>query len=178
MLSFNENNLMGSIPPEIGKLEQLQGLNLDSNKLQGHIPEAVCHLGLNGNDLHGKYDSEGIVSTSGDVYSYGIMLMEILAKRRPTDKEIFNENLDLRHWIIRSFPSAMIEVADANLLSDQEEQIPPKSEICIASTIELALDCTKENPESRITMKDVVKRLSKIKNILGKISSPNLVVVL
>ena len=103
------------------------------------------------------------MSASGDVYSYGIMLMEILTKRRPTDEEICNGNLDLRKWITQSLSGSMMEVVDANLFSE-EEQITSKSEMCIASMIELALDCTKETPESRITMKDVVKRLTKINN--------------
>ncbi|KAK4354488.1 hypothetical protein RND71_026682 [Anisodus tanguticus] len=60
-------------------------------------------------------------------------------------------------------PGTMMDFMDANLFSE-EEQITSKSEICIASMIELALDCTKEMPESRITMKDVVKRLNRIKN--------------
>ncbi|XP_055802437.1 probable LRR receptor-like serine/threonine-protein kinase At3g47570 [Solanum dulcamara] len=110
-----------------------------------------------------EYGSEGIVSASGDVYSYGIMLMEVLTKRRPTDEEICNENLDLRKWITQSFSGTMMDVVDANLFSE-EEQITSQSEICIASMIELGLDCTKEMPESRITMKEVVKRLNKIKN--------------
>ncbi|XP_015164280.1 probable LRR receptor-like serine/threonine-protein kinase At3g47570 [Solanum tuberosum] len=110
-----------------------------------------------------EYGLEGIGSTSGDVYSYGIMLMEVLTKRRPTDEEICNENLDLRKWITQSFSGTLMDVVDANLFSE-EEQITSKSEICIGSMIELALDCTKEMPESRITMKDVVKRLNKIKN--------------
>uniref|UniRef100_M1C6B0 non-specific serine/threonine protein kinase n=1 Tax=Solanum tuberosum TaxID=4113 RepID=M1C6B0_SOLTU len=110
-----------------------------------------------------EYGSEGIVSTCGDVYSYGIMLMEVLTKRRPTDEEICNENLDLRKWITQSFSGTMMDVVDANMFSE-EEQITCKSEICIASMIELALDCTKETPESRVTMKEVVKRLNKINN--------------
>ncbi|PHT54304.1 hypothetical protein CQW23_08766 [Capsicum baccatum] len=109
-----------------------------------------------------EYGSEGIVSTSGDVYSYGIMLMEVFTKRRPTDEEICNENLDLRKWITQSFPGSMMDVVDDNLFPE-EEQITSKSEICIASVIELALECTKETPESRINMKDVVTSLNKIK---------------
>ncbi|XP_015170015.1 probable receptor-like protein kinase At5g18500 [Solanum tuberosum] len=110
-----------------------------------------------------EYGLEGIVSANGDVYSYGIMLMEVLTKRRPIDEEICNENLDLRKWITQSFSGTMMDVLDANLFS-KEEQITSKSESCIACTMELAFDCTKEMPESRITMKDVVKRLNKIKN--------------
>ncbi|KAM3280948.1 hypothetical protein P3S67_027968 [Capsicum chacoense] len=110
-----------------------------------------------------EYDSEEIVSTSGDVYSYGIILMEVLTKRRPTDEEICNENLDLRKWKTQSFSGTMLDVVDGNLFPE-DEQITSKSEICIASMKELALDCTKKTPESRITMKDVAKRLNKIKN--------------
>ncbi|KAG5609188.1 hypothetical protein H5410_020469 [Solanum commersonii] len=73
------------------------------------------------------------------------------------DEEICNENLDLRKWITQSF--------------SEEEQITCKSEMCIASMIELGLDCTKEMPESRITMTDVVKRLNKIKNAFLEIEN-------
>ncbi|WMV23592.1 hypothetical protein MTR67_016977 [Solanum verrucosum] len=62
-----------------------------------------------------EYGSEGIVSASGDVYSYGIMLMEVLIKRRPTDEDILNENLDMRKWITHSFSGSMMDVVDANL---------------------------------------------------------------
>ncbi|XP_049392564.1 receptor kinase-like protein Xa21 [Solanum stenotomum] len=110
-----------------------------------------------------EYGSEGIVSASGDVYSYGIMLMEVLTKRRPTDEDICNENLDLRKWITQSFSGTMMDVVDANLFSEEEE-ITSKSEIYVASMIELALYCTKETLESRVTMNEVVKRLNKIKN--------------
>ncbi|PHT54324.1 hypothetical protein CQW23_08786 [Capsicum baccatum] len=109
------------------------------------------------------YIAQGIVSTNGDVYSYGIVLMEVLTKRRPTDEEICNENLDLRKWIMQSFSGSMVDVIHDNLFP-KEAQITSKSEICIASMVELALDCTMEMSESRITMKDVVKRLNKIKN--------------
>uniref|UniRef100_M1AR19 Protein kinase domain-containing protein n=1 Tax=Solanum tuberosum TaxID=4113 RepID=M1AR19_SOLTU len=57
-----------------------------------------------------EYGTEGIVYTSGDVYSYGIMLMEVLTKRRPTDEEICNGNLDLRKWITQSFSGSMMDV--------------------------------------------------------------------
>ncbi|KAM3280958.1 hypothetical protein P3S67_027978 [Capsicum chacoense] len=113
--------------------------------------ETLCTLGY----IALEYGSEGV-----DVYSYGIMLMEVLTKRRPTDEEICNENLDLRKWIIQSFSGTMMDVIDDNLFPE-EEQITSKSEICIAAMFELALDCTMEMPESRITMEDVVKRLNK-----------------
>ncbi|KAH0655129.1 hypothetical protein KY285_030011 [Solanum tuberosum] len=135
-----------------------KGKSKDVEKSMAHT-ETLGTLGY----IAPEYGLEGIVSSSGDVYSYGIMLMEVLTKRRPTDEVIRNENLDIRKWITQSFSGTMMDVVDANIFSE-EEQITSKSEICIASMIELALDCTTEMPESRITMKDVVKRLTKIKN--------------
>jgi len=63
------------------------------------------------------------VSTSGDVYSYGIMLMEVLTKRRPTDEEICNEYLNLRKWIIQSFSGSMMDVVDVNLFSEKNKSL-------------------------------------------------------
>lgn len=102
-----------------------------------------------------EYGSEGIVSTSGDVYSYGIMLIEILTRRRPTN-DFFNENMNLRQWVSESFPSSLKTIVDENIFFGENE-------ICIFSMVELALECTKERQEERINMKDVVNRLDKIK---------------
>ncbi|KAF3632349.1 hypothetical protein FXO37_27520 [Capsicum annuum] len=49
------NNLAGSIPSDVVKLKKIQGQYLNNNKwqLQGHIPEAVCHLTNLVNELSG-----------------------------------------------------------------------------------------------------------------------------
>ncbi|XP_060171488.1 receptor kinase-like protein Xa21 [Lycium barbarum] len=108
-----------------------------------------------------EYGSEGIVSTGGDVYSYGIMLIEIVTRRRPTE-EIFNENMNMRQWISKSFPSALKTIVDGNI-DFGEEEITSTNKICIISLMGLALDCTKERQEERVNMKDVVNRLGKLK---------------
>ena len=45
-----------------------------------------------------EYGREGRVSTNGDVYSFGIMLMETFTEKKPTD-EIFNEEMTLKQWV-------------------------------------------------------------------------------
>ncbi|CAL8151600.1 unnamed protein product [Prunus armeniaca] len=65
-----------------------------------------------------EYGTEGIVSTRGDVYSFGIVVMEIFTRRKPTN-EMFDEEMNLKQWIANSLllTDAMIdEVVEANLL--------------------------------------------------------------
>ncbi|KAJ0104772.1 hypothetical protein Patl1_19218 [Pistacia atlantica] len=107
-----------------------------------------------------EYGSVGIVSTKGDVYSYGILLMETFARKKPTD-EMFSGEMSLKNWVENSLPHAVTEVVDANLLQE-ETGFGAKIE-CLSSIMELAMDCSKESPEQRITMKSAVVKLKKIK---------------
>ncbi|XP_071925944.1 uncharacterized protein [Coffea arabica] len=61
-----------------------------------------------------EYGSEGLVSTRCDVYSYGIVLMEVFTRKKPND-EMFGENLSLKSWILDSLPNAIVQVIDDQL---------------------------------------------------------------
>ncbi|KAJ7968725.1 Receptor-like protein kinase [Quillaja saponaria] len=108
-----------------------------------------------------EYGSKGIVSPKGDVYSYGIMLMETFTRRKPTD-EMFMGDLSLKSWVNESVPQATIEVVDSNLLRGEKERIAAIV-LSITSIMELALNCCADSPEERINIKDVVASLNKIK---------------
>lgn len=64
MLALQENDLIGTIPPEVGDLDSLQTLWLDGNKLSGGIPRALgnldnlMRLSLHGNRLSGEIPGE------------------------------------------------------------------------------------------------------------------------
>ena len=63
-LTLSENNLVGRIPPEIGKLTELEQLHLEENLIEGPIPPEIGQLkslewlGLYGNYLEGPIPPE------------------------------------------------------------------------------------------------------------------------
>ncbi|KAL6330446.1 hypothetical protein AAG906_040376 [Vitis piasezkii] len=116
-------------------------------------------LGTIGYMAPAEYGSDGIVSTKGDVFSYGIMLMEVFARNKPMD-EMFNGDLTLKSWV-ESLADSMKEVVDATLLRREDEDFATKLS-CLSSIMALALTCTTDSLEERIDMKDVVVRLMKI----------------
>ncbi|CAA3009856.1 probable LRR receptor-like serine threonine-kinase At3g47570 [Olea europaea subsp. europaea] len=107
-----------------------------------------------------EYGSTGLISTMADVYSYGIMLMEIFTKKKPT-YDMFVGEFTMRKWVFESFPDAIMQIVDVDLVN-LEDNIKAK-EICFRSIMGLALECTANWPNERLNMKDVLTRLKKIK---------------
>ncbi|KAH9316103.1 hypothetical protein KI387_024730, partial [Taxus chinensis] len=63
-----------------------------------------------------EYGLSGAVTTKGDVYSYGIVLLEMFTGKKPTSS-IFVEGMNLQKWVSRCFPNTIEEVTDDYLLS-------------------------------------------------------------
>ncbi|XP_027185103.1 probable LRR receptor-like serine/threonine-protein kinase At3g47570 [Coffea eugenioides] len=119
--------------------------------------ETLATLGY----LAPEYGLEGLVSTKCDIYSFGIMMMEIFTRTKP-NSEMFGENLSLKTWVTVSIPDGLAYVIDANLLKESDEYFVKKLS-CIASIMKVALDCTMESPRERSNIKDVLVALKKIK---------------
>ncbi|ESR49565.1 hypothetical protein CICLE_v10033336mg, partial [Citrus x clementina] len=117
-------------------------------------------------DFKALYGREGRVSTNGDVYSFGIMLIETFTRKKPTD-EIFSGEMTLKRWVNDLLPISVMEVVDANLLSQEDKHFVTKEQ-CVSFVFDLAMKCVVESPEERINTKEIVTRLIKIRDSLLK----------
>ncbi|KAL6200289.1 hypothetical protein ACLB2K_030071 [Fragaria x ananassa] len=107
-----------------------------------------------------EYGMEGMLTKGGDVYSFGIILMETFTGKKPTD-EMFVEEMYLKQWVA---DSALLDVVDANLqVTEADDRDFVNKNECLSSIMRLALACSAESPEKRVNMQDALATLNKIK---------------
>ncbi|XP_008795516.2 putative receptor-like protein kinase At3g47110 [Phoenix dactylifera] len=119
-----------------------------------------------------EYGMGGDVSTRGDVYSYGILLLEMFTGRRPTD-EAFNDGSCLHDLARMVYPERTMEIIDPrSLLIGDEEMVSDgrqrsimssRMEQCLVSVIGIGLSCSVAQPNARLEMRDVAMKLHAIR---------------
>ncbi|XP_037439625.1 probable LRR receptor-like serine/threonine-protein kinase At3g47570 isoform X3 [Triticum dicoccoides] len=107
-----------------------------------------------------EYGSGSEASTDGDVYSYGVLLLEIFTARRPTDNFIDGVT-SLVNYVKMAYPDKLLEIMDVRATYSGDMQ--SITDIFLYPIFKLGLACCVDSPRHRIKMNDVVKELNTIK---------------
>ncbi|KAF8665223.1 hypothetical protein HU200_054119 [Digitaria exilis] len=109
-----------------------------------------------------EYGAGNVVSTNGDIYSYGILILEVVTGKRPTDST-FGQGLSLREYVELSLHNRTMDIIDMRLSLSLKNK---RKTDCLIDLLKLGLSCTEEMPSSRMSTGDIIKGLHAIKGHL------------
>ncbi|KAA8532519.1 hypothetical protein F0562_032665 [Nyssa sinensis] len=113
-------------------------------------------LNLNGYCAPEVTDSRK-VSQKADVYSFGVLVLELLTGKTPTHELSNQEGIDLPRWV----QSAVQENRTAHVF-DPELLRYQNNEEQMVQLLHLAIYCTSRHPDKRPSMLDVTKQIKEI----------------
>ncbi|TYI30201.1 hypothetical protein ES332_A05G369000v1 [Gossypium tomentosum] len=134
-----------------------------------------------------EYGLGSKASTSGDAYSFGVLVLEMFIAKKPTDK-MFKEGLSLNNFASAVDRNQVFETVDPRILknhggSEQSSSNPSSSndssnggtsstdsdhncrkyEECLAAVIRVGLSCAAQSPKDRLSMRETLTKLHDIK---------------
>ncbi|XP_030443754.2 probable LRR receptor-like serine/threonine-protein kinase At3g47570 [Syzygium oleosum] len=158
---------------DFGLAKFLLGSSLDT------VANHMSSMGLRGTIGYAppEYAMGCEVSREGDVYSYGILLLEMFTGLSPTDDK-FGDNLTLHSFVAEALPERALEVTDHILLSERGSPLDPNSpqhclsesnvifQECLVMVYNIGVTCSNEVPGSRMSISSVANQLQKIRETL------------
>lgn len=119
-----------------------------------------------------------VATLKDDVYSYGILVLEIISGLRPCetimDEEISRKEMSFRDWIHGRFAhaeSGCVEQAMQRLYRANQMTVSADEDVSVAAElIRVAFRCVNDNPDERPSMHEVYKWLRKIAEKYSAIS--------
>uniref|UniRef100_A0A0E0KNA5 Receptor kinase-like protein Xa21 n=1 Tax=Oryza punctata TaxID=4537 RepID=A0A0E0KNA5_ORYPU len=107
------------------------------------------------------------ISIGGDVYSFGVLLLEMFTAKRPTDT-LFGSDLSLHKYVDFAFPDRISEVLDPHMPRDEKVVHDLWMQSFILPMIEIGLMCSKDSPKDRPGMREVCAKIASIKHEFDK----------
>ncbi|KAH6787118.1 hypothetical protein C2S52_006670 [Perilla frutescens var. hirtella] len=146
-------------------------LNAASRPLQNHS----ISIELRGSIgyIPPEYGTSTQISTLGDVYSYGILMLELFTGKRPTDN-MFNNGLSIHKYVAMALPEHVMEML--HLAEEDEREIHEGREIteaqqldsreiqCLVSVLKIGVSCSMPSAEDRMPISTVLNQLHAIRD--------------
>ncbi|XP_050282999.1 probable LRR receptor-like serine/threonine-protein kinase At3g47570 [Quercus robur] len=125
-----------------------------------------------------EYGMGNKVSIYGDVYSYGILLLEMFTGKKPIDNS-FHDSLNLHDFVKANLPERIFDIIDPILLPKRQEGGRRmndtcneyqngclKIQECLILILGIGIACSKEYPRERMNISAVVVDLHSIRQNL------------
>eukprot|EP00253_Pinus_taeda_P026457 PITA_26457 len=120
-----------------------------------------------------EYGTGGRPSMKGDVYSYGILVLEMITGKKPTDAVLSEEEQSLQSWVGDAFPDRLLEVIDTTLVEEirmeEEEEEHESHDVSefmghgiVVLLAKIGLMCSTGDPHERPTLRDVEASLEQL----------------
>jgi serine/threonine protein kinase len=112
-----------------------------------------------------EYGEGSAVSTPGDIYSLGILLLEMFTGRSPTDSA-FRDSLGLHKFAEDALPDRTLEIADPTiwLHGEPRDNVTSRIQECLVSIFRLGISCSKKQPRDRKLTRDAAAEMHAIRD--------------
>ncbi|KAL1211439.1 putative inactive receptor kinase [Cardamine amara subsp. amara] len=103
------------------------------------------------------------ISQKADVYSFGILILELLTGKSPTHPQLNEEGVDLPRWV----QSITDQQTPSDVLDPELIRYQPQSSESIIRLLKIGMSCTAQYPDSRPSMADVTRLIEEVSHSSG-----------
>ena len=132
----------------------------------------------------------GQISILGDIYSYGILLLEMFTGKRPTD-DTFKEGLSIQKFTAMALPERVMDIVDLAMPFEENEDDDETNNVdieesviieevdhhfntrsrvvdCLISVLQIGLLCSATSPHERLPTNDVVNKMKAVRDAFSR----------